>query len=350
MSARGTDRSRRTPRTAVVGALLAVALSACGGATLPSTQLMDARLAYQQARAGNAAQYAPGNLLEARRALETAESAYHNERDIHFQWYTAYVALRQAQYAKARGDAIAAQAAYEQEQAARRAALEGQAAAARAEQAQAEQQRAQAERQRVQAEQQRAQAEQQRLQAQEELARRDAELAQREAQLKAEQQAHAQTDAALAARAEQAERDRNEAIATLRRLAAIQETERGLVITLAGSLLFRTDEATLLPVAKERLDQVATALRTLAGGQTLVVEGHTDAVGTSDYNRRLSAARADAVRSYLISRGVPPEQIVAVAKGEDEPVAPNTTAEGRANNRRVEIVIERPSVPTAAQR
>jgi len=311
MRERGTDRSRRTPRATAIGLIVAGALSACVGAQVPSTQLVDARLAYQQASVGNAARYAPGNLLEARRALDTAEIAYRYDRDWDYQRYTAHVALRQAQFATARGDAIAARASYDQAQAARSAALEREAAAARAARARAEQ----------------------------DLAQRDAELAARDAQLKAEQ-----------ARAEQAERERTEALATLRELAAIQETERGLVITLAGSLLFRTDETTLLPVAQQRLDQVATALRKLADGQTLVIEGYTDSVGTSDYNRRLSGARAEAVRAYLVSRGVPPDEVVAVAKGEDEPVAPNNTAEGRANNRRVEIVISRPSVPTAARR
>ena len=330
---------RRTARPTAMGLIVAAALGACGGA-VPSTQLVDARLAYQKANAGNAAQYAPGSLLEARRALDTAEIAYRNSRDRDYQRYTAHVALRQAQIATERGDAIAARAAYDQqEEAARRAELERQAAAARAERARAEQELAR-----------RRDAELAQRRAEQELAQRDAEMAQRDAQHNAEQQAHAQSDAALAARAAQAERERNEALASLRELAAIQETERGLVITLAGSLLFRTDESTLLPVAQQRLDQVATALRTLAAGQKLVIEGHTDSVGTSDYNRRLSGARAEAVRAYLVSRGVAPEQIVAVAKGEDEPVAPNSTPEGRANNRRVEIVISRPSVPTAAQR
>jgi outer membrane protein OmpA-like peptidoglycan-associated protein len=283
---------------------------------------MDARLAYQHASEGNAARYAAGNLLEARRALDTAEIAYRDDLDYDYQRYTAYVALRSAQYATSRGDAIAARASYEQAQAVRSAALERQAAEARAARARAEQ----------------------------ELAQRDAELAARKAQLEAEQQARAQSDAALAARAEQAERERNDALATLRELAAIQQTERGLVITLAGSLLFRTDETTLLRVAKQRLDQVAVALRALAGDQMLVIEGHTDDVGAREYNRRLSEARAEAVRTYLVSRGVPPTQVVAVARGEDEPVAPNTTSEGRANNRRVEIVISRPPVPTSAQR
>jgi outer membrane protein OmpA-like peptidoglycan-associated protein len=289
---------------------------------------MDARLAYHQASEGNAARYAPGNLIEARRALDTAEIAYRNGLDWDYQRYTAQVALQYAQYATSRGDAMAARASYEQAQAVRSAALERQAAEARAARARAEQ----------------------------DVAQRDAELAARNAQLQAEQQAREQTDAELAARkaqleaeqqareqsaarAEQAERERNDAIAKLRELAAIQETERGLVITLAGSVLFRTNETTLLPVAQQRLDQVAVALRTLAGDQTLVIEGHTDDVGSNEYNRRLSEDRANAVRTYLVSRGVPPTQVIAVARGEDEPVAPNTTSEGRANNRRVEIVV-----------
>ena len=297
-------------RPRAIAVIIVGTLGACG-AQHPPAQLVDARIAYQRASSGNAAQYAPGNLLEARRALDAAEIAYRDSRDLDYQEYTAHVALRSAQVATERGDAIAARAAYDQAQAARRAALERQAATARAERAQAEQ-----------------------------------ELAQRDAQLKAEQQANAQIEA----RAEEAERERNDALAALRQLAAIQETERGLVITLAGSLLFRTDETTLLPVAQQRLDRVATALRTLAGGQSVVIEGHTDSEGTTDYNRRLSEARANAVRAYLVTRGVPPEQVLALRHGEDEPVAPNATAEGRANNRRVEIVISRPAVPTSAQR
>ncbi|HTL36039.1 MAG TPA: OmpA family protein [Kofleriaceae bacterium] len=304
-----------------MGWILSGALLGACGASLPSPQLVDARHAYQVASSGNAAQYAPANVIEARRALDAAEIAYRDGNDPDYQRYTAHLALRSAQIATERGDAIAARAAYDQRQAARNAALERQAARSAALERQADAARAE------------------KARAEQELAQRDAELAQRDAQ-----------DAELAARAEQAERERNDALASLRQLAAIQETERGLVITLAGSLLFRTGESTLLPVAQQRLDQVAAALQTLAGGQTFVIEGHTDSVGTSDANIRLSGARADAVRAYLVSRGVPPEQIVAVAKGEGEPVAPNNTAEGRANNRRVEIVLSRPSVPTAAQR
>src|SRR5690606_13296155 len=110
-------------------------------------------------------------------------------------------------------------------------------------------------------------------------------------------------------------------------------------ITLNGAVLFETDKSELLPTAKTRLDEVATALQDLRPGQTIVVEGHTDSVGADDYNMKLSQSRADSVRSYLVSRGVPTNIISAVGRGETTPVAQNTTPEGRANNRRVEIVI-----------
>ena len=75
--------------------------------------------------------------------------------------------------------------------------------------------------------------------------------------------------------------------------------------------------------------------------QKIVVEGYTDSNGNDDSNLRLSQSRAESVRSYLISKGVKAERIQAVGKGEASPIAPNDTAEGRANNRRVEIVVEK---------
>jgi outer membrane protein OmpA-like peptidoglycan-associated protein len=73
----------------------------------------------------------------------------------------------------------------------------------------------------------------------------------------------------------------------------------------------------------------------------LTVEGHTDSQGSSNSNQSLSQRRADAVRSYLISRGYPGDLIQAQGIGEDRPVADNNSAEGRANNRRVEIIVDR---------
>lgn len=146
---------------------------------------------------------------------------------------------------------------------------------------------------------------------------------------------------------ERAERERDEAMTKVKEFAAVEETLQGTVITLGGALLFRFNEATLLPTARDKLDQVATALQTLDTDQTLVIEGHADAVGTRDYNRQLSRERADAVRGYLVEKGVSPDKIVTLGKGEEEPVAPNADPEGRANNRRVEIVI---SPPRSARR
>ena len=135
-----------------------------------------------------------------------------------------------------------------------------------------------------------------------------------------------------------AERRAVDAQSALSRLAAVKQEERGLVITLSGSVLFRSDEAMLLPEARLRLDQVADALLETKE-RTLVVEGHTDSQGSVAHNNDLSQRRATSVRDYLSGRGYPPAQTTAIGYGSQRPVANNKTAEGRANNRRVEIVI-----------
>src|SRR5207248_9848703 len=112
------------------------------------------------------------------------------------------------------------------------------------------------------------------------------------------------------------------------------------IITLNGSVLFTTGTARLLPTARERLDEVAEALKTESGAQFLV-EGFTDSRGSEPRNLRLSQARAEAVRDYLVGHGVDDARIRALGKGADRPVASNATADGRANNRRVEIIVTR---------
>jgi outer membrane protein OmpA-like peptidoglycan-associated protein len=136
-----------------------------------------------------------------------------------------------------------------------------------------------------------------------------------------------------AAASEQKATEANDALAKL----AAKDEARGLVITLSGGVHFRSNDAALLPAAQTRLDEVAAAL--IAKGQTVVVEGYTDSKGSQSRNRDLSQQRADSVRSYLVSRGFPSEKIVAKGMGPDRPVAENTSVEGRANNRRVEIVV-----------
>ncbi len=133
-----------------------------------------------------------------------------------------------------------------------------------------------------------------------------------------------------------------DALAALAKLAAVKEEERGLVITLSGGVLFRSAQSTLLPSAQVKLDQVAKALLAVPA-RSLIVEGHTDSQGSESYNQGLSQRRADAVRDYLVQKGYPADRIQARGKGKGSPIADNASPEGRANNRRVEIVIERES-------
>ena len=133
-----------------------------------------------------------------------------------------------------------------------------------------------------------------------------------------------------------------DALAALATLAAVKEEERGLVVTLSGSVLFRSAESTLLPSAQVKLGQVADALLAIRA-RNLIVEGHTDSQGSESYNQGLSQRRADAVRDYLVQKGYPADRIQARGKGKGSPIADNASPEGRANNRRVEIIIERES-------
>jgi outer membrane protein OmpA-like peptidoglycan-associated protein len=121
---------------------------------------------------------------------------------------------------------------------------------------------------------------------------------------------------------------------------AVKADTRGTVITLSGGVLFATGQATILPGAQVQLNQVADALRTQAEHH-FTVEGHTDNQGTDAINNDLANRRANAVRDYLVVRGVAAEAITAQGVGSTRPVADNKTTEGRAMNRRVEIVVDR---------
>jgi outer membrane protein OmpA-like peptidoglycan-associated protein len=139
-----------------------------------------------------------------------------------------------------------------------------------------------------------------------------------------------------------AEKRAADAMAALAKLAAVKDEPRGMVITLSGSVLFASNQATLLPEARTRLDQVAAVLLTTKE-RNITVEGHTDSQGTDAHNMDLSQRRADAVRTYLVQQGYGADLIKANGLGEGTPVADNGNAEGRANNRRVEIIIQHES-------
>jgi OOP family OmpA-OmpF porin len=112
--------------------------------------------------------------------------------------------------------------------------------------------------------------------------------------------------------------------------------EENQVSVILEGVNFETNKATLLPTATEILDRVATTL--VANPEVRVeVAGYTDSQGAAAYNQRLSQSRAESVRTYLMSKGVNENQLVARGFGEENPIAANTTAEGRAQNRRVEL-------------
>ena len=116
----------------------------------------------------------------------------------------------------------------------------------------------------------------------------------------------------------------------------LQKTERGLVLTL-GDVLFDTSQATLNPGAYGTLDRLATALREKSGRKVLI-EGHTDNVGSDESNQGLSERRAQSVQSALMQRDVARSQVTALGKGENFPIASNDSADGRQSNRRVELI------------
>jgi len=117
-----------------------------------------------------------------------------------------------------------------------------------------------------------------------------------------------------------------------------KKTDRGLVLTL-GDVLFDTGLASLKPGALPAIDRLAKFMKE-SPDHKVMIEGHTDSVGTDEYNQDLSQRRADAVRAALTSRGVDGTRVSAVGKGEGYPIAGNNSAGGRQQNRRVEIVIE----------
>ena len=112
-----------------------------------------------------------------------------------------------------------------------------------------------------------------------------------------------------------------------------------IVLNMPGNITFRTASSDLNPNFTNVLDSVALVGKEF--DKTLIsVEGHTDNVGGTDYNQKLSEQRASSVATYLSGRGIPPNRLMAIGFGESRPVASNTSEDGRSQNRRVEIHLE----------
>lgn len=303
-------------RNISIGALM-LALVGCG-ASAPSNELLTARETMDAARQSPAAQYKPEQLHRAQRTLERAEAVYDEEPGTQIERDLAYIADRQARAAMAEG---------------RRAAL-----SARQVEAEREYRRQLEVSTRTRAE-MLEDTEESLEDVREELSEREGLLDQRTAELRAQEEA-------LMARQQELEQERQarqeaeqEAEQALEELADVRRDQENMIITLNGSVLFEFGQTALLPSALRRLDAVAEVLRRHPDRQ-IVVEGHTDSVGSDAGNRALSQERAERVVEYLTRRGVPAESIRPVGRGETEPVATNRTQEGRANNRRVEIIVE----------
>ena len=216
----------------------------------------------------------------------------------------------------------------------------------------------------------RAQAEQNAQSAQDEarqaqLAQQQAEKAQQDAQLRQQQEAaqRAQAEAAAAeaqARArqaqlaqqqaeqsaqqasQQAEQARERLRTQLNAVLQTQETARGLIMNLSD-VLFDFNKYSLKPEAREKLAKISGIL--LAYPDLKVqVEGYTDNIGSDEYNQNLSEKRADSVRDYLVSQNVPEMNVTAEGYGKSNPIADNSTSSGRAQNRRVELVVSGASI------
>lgn len=117
----------------------------------------------------------------------------------------------------------------------------------------------------------------------------------------------------------------------------IREGE-GIIVKFDSGILFDFNKSDLKDAAKTNIKSLAASLNQYPGTDIKVI-GHTDNVGSDNYNMSLSEKRAAAVKAYAISQGVPAARLVTLGKGEAEPIADNTTEDGRAKNRRVEVVI-----------
>ncbi len=276
-----------TRNNAVILATVAAVLGACATTPPRNSDLEAARAQVQMLSAEPLAQQAAAHDLDAARAsLNQADAALAQHKPPAVVDHLAYLARRHADAGQARVDE------------------------ARARQEVA---RAQEDRNRVLLEARTREAQNAQLQAQ-------------NAQLQA-QNAQAQAQAS-----------QNEAQAAQQQLRDLQakQTERGMVLTL-GDVLFDTNKATLKPGADQRLQRLGTFLQNNPN-ERVIIEGYTDSTGSEEYNEELSQRRAQAVADALAAQGVPASRYQVVGRGQSLPVATNSTAAGRQQNRRVEIV------------
>ena len=318
--------------------------------------LAEARNAVMLARFAGADRYADDTYVKATRLLTDAEQAQARHRGGNDVMMPARQAVQTAEDARL----ISLQRQEEEAQAQQRAQAKQREDAAldraRAEEMarrQAELDRLTAENARIAAERDKAAAEAARAaaQAQVEQARALAEQSARDRAAaeaaRAAAEAQAQEARANAARAEREKADlRDQLRQQLNQILETRETARGLIVNISD-VLFDTGSANLKSGAREKLAKVAGILLSHRGLK-LQIEGHTDSVGSTDYNQRLSENRAASVRTYLVEQGIASNAVGTAGFGETMPIASNDTAAGRQQNRRVELIVSGDSIGTNA--
>ncbi len=283
-------------------------------------ELYEAMNAMQIAEAAGADKYAADTMATAKTALKNAQDLDLHKSNRKETITFAREAVQSAEDArlitirkiKAEDDAAALKARQDAELAAKQSQAEAEQSAA---------QKAQADAQRAQAEAQAA-----------------------EAQAKAQQARDAQKAAELSAQqaTQQTEQMREKLKDQLNQVLQTKETARGLIVNMSD-VLFDFNKYTLKSEAREKLAKVSGILLAYPNLK-LQVEGYTDNIGSDEYNQKLSQERADGVRQYLVSQSVPDANISAEGYGKSDPIADNATSTGRAQNRRVQLVVSGSSI------
>ena len=328
------------------------------------TNLLEAENAVAIAKASGAEQYAASTLQQAEDQLNQAENAYRQHENDTAVGTPARSAAQMAEDARVitirkKHEEKLAEERREARQRTEEARARAEAEAARADQARLEadqeaQARQQAEAERQAAEQAKQQAEAAAQQAA--LERQQADLARQQAvaqqqQLAAQaQQAQLQAQQAEQARQaaeQQVQQTRERLTEQLNQVLQTRQTARGLIVNM-NDVLFDSGKASLKPGARVRLAKIAGIIDAYPDLK-LEIDGYTDSTGSAEFNRELSQQRADTVRSFLVSEGVPDGNVITRGFGEDDPIASNQTASGRQLNRRVELVVSGNSIGVSAQ-